>query len=354
MQLRRSRAGDPATDLVGSDQRERWDRFVGDACGGVLMQSWGWGELKRRHGWRVMRIMAAETATGEPVGALQVLHRPLAPGGFGWAYAPRGPALRSPADQSVAAALVARAGRELRRPRVMALRLDPEWNKDDPAAAALRRALGLRPARYDIQHRDTWLVDLAAGEEAVLASLPASTRRNIRIAERSGVLVGRERTSAAVAEFYQLHLATVQRQGFTTRPCSYYEAACDELQAGVFTARHQGTPLASAIAVAFGSRLIYLYGGTSTAAPQVRAPYALHWAVIRWGLARGCSVYDMWGVPRHFDPANPAHGYATFKTRWGGAQASHSGLLVAPLWPGLDPALRVAESLLLRRRPLLT
>ncbi len=343
-----------ATELVGPEGRARWDQFVGGRGGGVLMQSWGWGELRRSYGWWPLRILAVSPGSGDPLGALQVLGRPVGPAGVSWAYAPRGPALAPPAEIKVAAALLDRAARELRPRRVISLHLDPEWPADDPNWAAVRRGLRLRPARYDIQHRNTWLVDLRGGEDAVFRRLPPSTRRNIRIAERAGVRVEQAAGPGAVEGFYRLHLATVQRQGFTTRPSSYYERACEELRATVFTAVRLETPLAAAIAVAFGSRLIYLYGGTSTDQPQARASYALHWRIIRWGLEQGCTEYDMWGVPRRFDPDNPAHGYATFKTRWGGRQASHTGLMIAPLWGRLDPAIHLAESLALRRRPLLT
>jgi lipid II:glycine glycyltransferase (peptidoglycan interpeptide bridge formation enzyme) len=349
-----SRSRSLATELVGAGGRARWDGFVGDSCGGLLMQSWGWGELRRRYGWRPLRILALDPSSREPLGALQVLVKPIGPAGVGWAYAPRGPALPTADEVAVAAALLDRAAHELRRSRVISLHLDPEWPVDDPGWATVRRGLKLRPARYDIQHRNTWLVDLRGTEEEVFRRLPPSTRRNIRTAERAGVEVERAAGSPAVQGFYRLHLETVQRQGFTTRPASYYERACQELGAAVFTAARSGTPLASAIAVAFGRRLIYLYGGTSTDLPQARASYALHWQMIRWGLAQGCTQYDMWGVPKHFDPANPAHGYATFKTRWGGRQAAHTGLMLAPLWGPLDPAIHLAESLALRRRPLLT
>ena len=57
-----------------------WDEQV-SAAGGHVLQSWAWGELKSRFGWRVQRIAAA--------GALaQILFRPL-PGGMGTiAYVP--------------------------------------------------------------------------------------------------------------------------------------------------------------------------------------------------------------------------------------------------------------------------
>lgn len=318
------------------------------------MQSWGWGELRHRYGWSVLRLIAQWPGSATWVGAIQILHRSVAPFGLGWAYAPRGPVLISVHDIQPAAALLKRAAHELRRRRVFALRLDPEWPVADPAARELRGTLGLRSAHFDIQHRNSWEVELNFDPQVVSRALPPAARRNIRIAQRQGVLVDIQHSSEAVTTFYQLHLGTVKRQSFQTRPLEYYQQASESLRAEIFTARLQGEPLASAMVVALGPRLIYLYGGTSTAHPEARASYALHWAAIEWGIAQGCRVYDMWGMPRNFNAEDPAHGYATFKTRWGGRMVSNSGLLLAPVIPPADTLAHRLERWLLRRRPLLT
>ena len=332
--------------------RSAWDDFVTGSCHGILMQTWGWGELRRRAGWKVLRLVAESEAGW--LAAVQILYRNLLPGGLGWAYAPRGPALPTLAEPAAAERLLERARGELLRRRILALRLDPEWELNSPAAEALRRRLRLRPARFDIQHRQTWLVELRSSPQEAMAALPASTRRNIHISERAGVEVAGGQDPRDVDRFYQLHLETVRRQSFQTRPLAYYQAAVADLRASVFLAEQEGRALAGAIAIACGPRLIYLYGGTSTALPEARASYALHWAMIQWGIQQGCTEYDMWGVPRDFDRADPAHGYALFKTRWGGRLAAHSGLMLAPLLGHLDLPTHRLEAWLLRRRPLLT
>ena len=162
-----------------------------------------------------------------------------------------------------------------------------------------------------------------------------------------------ETTAEAVSSFYQLHMDTVGRKQLHSRPLSYYQAAAEELGATIFIASYQGQPLAAGLTVAFGRRLVHLYGGTSTAVPRAHASYAMQWAMMRWGIEQGCSIYDMWGVPRRFDRADPAHGYAKFKTKWSGRLGSYSGLMIAPVLGPLDPLVHGLEALLLRRRPLL-
>ncbi|MGH7611558.1 MAG: lipid II:glycine glycyltransferase FemX [Candidatus Dormibacteria bacterium] len=344
---------EPRVHAVGEAQRAEWDRFVSEQVHGNLLQSYGWGELRRRQSWSVLRLAALDPNEARWVGAIQVLRQPLPLfRRWSWGYAPQGPVLASVAEVEGCRALLRSAGRWLRRSGAIQLKCDPEWPVG-AAAEHLRRACGLRPARFDVQQRDTWLVDLAPDSPTTLAGLPSSTRRNIRLAQRAGVEVVRTTEPEAVATFYALHLQTVERQHFTTRPQAYYRGVLEELGASVFVAQLRGEPLAAAIAVTFGPRLIYLFGGTSAAAPEARASYALHWAMIEWGIEADCALYDMWGIPRRFDSSRPDHGYALFKTRWGGRAAHYGGLLIAPLLGPLDPLVHGLEAVALRRRPLL-
>ncbi len=326
---------------------------MGGPGGGNLLQSWGWGAFKAAQGWRPHRWIAQDPAAGDWLAACQVLVRPIA-GGLAYGYCPRGPALAAPGDAEAAAALLRTAANELRRERVLRLQCDPEWPVGDADTHRLLVRCRLRELGFDVQHRQTWLVDLPGDATALMARLPSTARRNVRLAERSGVVVERSEGGTALEAFVPLYEATAARQGYVGRPAWYLRGLVAALGASVFVARLDGEPVAGAIVVAFGPRCCYLFGGTHAAAAAARPGYALHHAIMRWGLAQGCSIYDMWGVPRRFDPADPAHGYATFKTRWGGRLASHTGLLEVPLWGPLDPALRAAERLVLRRRPLLT
>jgi len=338
---------------VAGDAQSRWDGYVSEQETGNLLQAWGWGELRRRYGWRVLRLAATRGRGDLWVGAIQVLQQRVGPGGLSWGYAPQGPVLSSLDDVEAGQVLLGAAARNLRRHRGFQLKCDPEWPVSSEAAARLRSKCRLRPAKFDVQHRQTWLVDLRGGLEAVSARIPSATRYCIRVSEREGVRVSADRSAESVAAFYALHMETVGRKQLHSRPLGYYQAVAEELGATVFIASYRGQPLAGGLTVAFGRRLVHLFGGTSTAVPRAHASYALQWAMIQWGIEQGCTIYDMWGVPRRFDRANPDHGYAKFKTKWSGRLGSYSGLMLAPVLGPLDPAVHRVEALLLRHRPLL-
>jgi len=342
----------PATEA----DRPAWDAFALGEAGGNLLQTWGWAELKREYGWAVDRFVAEDG--GGLAGVLHLLTR-RGTGGIGFAYAPRGPAVRDcTAGAPAALALIGAARGAARGRRALVLKLDPEWRIDDPAAADLIGRAGLRDSPYDVQHRKTWLVSLDGGEEAVLARVKASTRHHVRKAERSGVSVEVRSDLEAVDVFHPLFAQTVERSGFTGRDAGYHRAVVRHLGAScpvaILLARVEGEAVAGMIAVAAGSRLVYLFGGSSLRHARLQPAYLLHWEAIRWGLAHGCGVYDMWGVPNHEDPEAPGAGYYEFKRRWNGEVVRHHRCQELQLWPAFGPLPRLAERLALRGRPLLT
>jgi len=336
--------------------RQRWDEFVLGRCGGCLLQTWGWGELRRRHGWAVDRLLAIED--GAVRGAMQVQSR-AGPGPFGLAYAARGPAVTEPArDSAFAVALIEQARAVARQRRALLLKLDPEWTVDDPAAGRIFAATRARPSWYDIQHRLTYLVDLGGGADAVLSRIKSSTRHHIRRAEREGVEVSIDTDPAAVATFHPLYLETARRSGVVSRDAGYHRALVEcvspSCPVAILVARVGGEPAAAMIAVAAGPRLIYLFGGSTPRHARQHPSYLMHWQAILWGLEYGCATYDMWGVPNHEDPHAPGAGYYEFKTRWNGRVVRHHRCHEVRPWPVLGPLPRLAERVALRKRPLLT
>jgi peptidoglycan pentaglycine glycine transferase (the first glycine) len=350
-------AGSRVVPAVEED-RKRWDGFVLGPAGGILLQTWAWAELKREQGWRVDRLLASDGA-GAVAGVLALLTRPGPGGAVGFAYAPRGPAV-GPGDDGVtpAVGLIEAAIRLARRRRALVLKLDPEWGPADPAAAAIRTATGLRDSPYDVQHRLTYAVDLSGGPGAVLERVKASTRRHIRRAQAGGVSIEIRHDPEAADVFHPLLLATVRRNGFVARDLGYHRAVLRHLPqscpVATLIARVGGTAVSGMVAVAAGPRLIYLFGGSSLEHAGLQPTYLLHWRAIEWGIAHGCRMYDMWGVPNHEDPTAPGAGYYEFKRRWNGEVLRHLRCQDAPLWPRLGALPRAAERIALRGRPLLT
>ena len=280
---------------VAFEGQSAWDGQMA-AAGGHVLQSWAWGELKARFGWRVHRLAAA--------GALaQVLFRPL-PGGLGTiAYVPKGPVL----DYSDAASLKALldAIRPVaRQERAICLKIEPD-QEDDPALVGRLRALGFRPSPQEIQPRRTILVDLASDPEDLLLRMKQKTRYNIRLSARKGVAV-RAGSEADLASFYQLMQATARRDGFGIHTEAYYRAAHQLFvpsgQGRLLLAEYKGQLLAGLVVLGMGGggrcdTACYMYGASSDEHRNLMPTYLLQWEAMLWAKEQGCRSYDLWGVP---------------------------------------------------------
>jgi peptidoglycan pentaglycine glycine transferase (the first glycine) len=325
--------------LTACDDASAWDAFVSQAADGSVLQSWAWGSLKSRYGWSVTRYLW--TDAGRVLAAASVLRRAL-PGGLALHYAPRGPVLNGDGErwpsfwQALRDRLAADGG--------TVLKVDPEWTSPEQRAAL--EATGAMPSRHPIQHQATMVVDISGGDEALMR-LKESTRRNIRAGAKSGIAVEASEASAAMDNFYELLRETGERERFAIRSQAYYQDLLalfrERGQAAVYLARHGEELLAGAVMLVYGSKLIYLFGGTRTSARDLKPGYLLHWRAIEDGQRRGCTTYDMWGVPLNPKPAERGYGYYVFKSRFNGEMIRFIGLYDLPVNRAAAITIRLAE-----------
>jgi peptidoglycan pentaglycine glycine transferase (the first glycine) len=326
-------------ELTTCEDASAWDAFVSRARDGSILQAWAWGSLKSRYGWRVQRYFWIDE--GRPVAAASVLRRRL-PGGLALDYAPRGPVLDGGLDRwpafwpALRERLAAEGG--------TVLKVDPEWTTDGE-----RRALeqtGALPSRHPIQHQATMLVDISGGDDALMR-LKESTRRNIRAGVREGVTVEASEASAAMDSFYELLSETATREHFAIRAAAYYQDLLalfrERGQVAVYLARKGDRLLAGAVMLFFGARLIYLYGGTRSDARDLKPGYLLHWRAIEDAQRRGCTLYDMWGIPVDPQPGQRGYGYYVFKSRFNGRPVRFIGIYDLPVNRAATLTIRLAE-----------
>jgi len=280
--------------LEQPDEQLAWDELVAATPRGHLLQSWAWGELKARFGWRVRRVSSG--------GALaQVLFRSL-PGGLGSiAYVPKGP-LVDFGDAGTCRALLDAIRSLARKERAICLKIEPDL-EDAPALAGRLQALGFHPSSQVIQPRRTILVDLSADRDELLQRMKQKTRYNVRLAARRGVTVcaGSE---ADLLSFYDLMETTAQRDGFGIHTRAYYEAAHQLFVAAgrgqLLLAEYEGRLLAGL--VVFGlcggsGTACYMYGASSDEHRNLMPTYLLQWEAMLWAREHGFREYDLWGVP---------------------------------------------------------
>ncbi len=284
-----------------------WKQYVDQHPDAHLLQTAEWGELKSAFGWDVVRVIC------DDYGA-QVLFRRLAVG-FSVAYMPK--PLFDPAVLPIRfwedLALVCR------QKRAIFLKLEPDgWGRGTPSSPQVLGGLKFRESRFNIQPPRTLVVDLGGSEDEVLDRMKQKCRYNIRLAEKKAVTV---RPWDDIDGFYRLMQATGERDAFGVHSRDYYRRAYDLFHpignCELLVAEYGPQPIAALIVFKQGHRSWYLYGASNDVERNRMPTYLLQWEAMRWAKARGCTEYDLWGVPDEDEQTLEANFEARHDGLWG-------------------------------------
>ncbi len=306
-----------------------WDAFVASQPRAHALQLSAWGELKRAYGWGVERVALADD--GRIVAGAQLLFRPLPLRLGTMAYLAMGPYNTTSDD----AALWVAIDQCAKRRGAAFLKWEPgivEVGDPNPGFWAL----GFRESLQTVQPPRTILIDIADDDETILARMNQGTRRKIRQSQKSGVRYY-EADRADVDTFTRMMQTTGSRNRFGVHEPGYYEKAYDLFvprHAALILAEHEGDALAGIFVFAVGRTAWYFYGASSDVKRNLMATYGVQWAAIQWAKARGCTTYDLWGIPDEDEAILEAQfesrsdglwGVYGFKRGWGGRVVRSQG-----------------------------
>lgn len=314
--------------LTTINDASQWNATLAALPGRHVLQTWEWGQFKRRWGWAPRYLLSPAHDA-----AALVLRRTISPLNLNLLYVPKGPAL----DYANAATVDRVLGDLIevaRRERAIFIKIDP----DLPAADQLiLRDRGWRFSAEQIQFRNTMLIDLTPAEDQLLAAMKPKTRYNVRLAEKKGVVI-RSGDLADLDRLYAMYAETAQRDGFIIRPLDYYRDAWGSfIQSGLgqpLLAEVDGDVVAGLILFHFADRAWYMYGMSRNMHREKMPNYLLQWAAMRWAKARGCIVYDLWGAPDELTEADSMWGVYKFKEGLGADFTPHVGAhdyVISPL-----------------------
>ena len=295
-----------------------WDGAVASMPNPHLLQSYRWGELQSRFGWRVVRHLLEVGDTTVPVSLLTT--PTLVPGSV-YGYVGKGPALAGPGIRTALDSLA-----DLARDHGLAfLTIEPEVDNGWLPPAPWRRGTAVQP-----QH--TSIIDLRPEPAAILAGLKPKTRYNVRLAERRGVSV---EPSDDIGAFAALAEMTSARHRIQLAREPYYRTLHDLMSPDggcrMYLARHEGKPLAGIMVVRFAGRATYLFGASAPYGRALMPAYLLHWHAIQEMRRLGDVEYDLWGLPPDDRPGHPWSGLWQFKSGWNGRLVTYAGAFDLPL-----------------------
>ncbi len=298
---------------AGSDS---WDESL-SKLGGHPLQSALWGSARRKvdriaeHRWRAF--------DGDRLILMARIEERGIPGLGRVAWIPKGPTWgggRSPEVERVFHAMLKDAG--------YCLVVTDRWVPTE----ATSFPEGPTPAQ-------TIWVDLTRGSDALWKALESKARHGVARARRDGIVSEPSGDRHDLEWFCSLCEETEEAKGF--RGPGSLDLMAELLKSGgehalgsLFVARVGNSRAAGALILRCGKTLHYFWGVTDRKFSR-GAGEALQWAIMEWGVAKGCWLYDLEGI----DPTgNP--GVFNFKKKLGGAIVTLEGKRSTPLsWRGV-------------------
>jgi lipid II:glycine glycyltransferase (peptidoglycan interpeptide bridge formation enzyme) len=301
------------------NDREQWNAFVEACPTGNITQTWEWAELGNHLGSAALRLGALEN--GELVGALLViveraplLRRP-------YLYAPRGPVVADPASPAHTA-LIAAARQQARKSGAFMIKVEPSVPDGDAAWLRALATAGFTRNPYATHPRRSWVLDITPDEETILAGMHEKWRYNVRLAGRKSVTVREGQSAADVETFYRIYRETAERDGIFIHGQQHY---ADFLRlygerdaAALLLAEYEGTPIAALIVARCGPVATYMFGASSNVERNRMPNHLLQFTAMKWGKARGCTLYDFRAIAEVLEPDEDMYSLYTYKRGFGG------------------------------------
>lgn len=329
------------------------------------LQSWEWGEFRKKTGIAVVRLGRYDGK--KLVETAQITIHPIPFTSWTIGYFPRG---HLPSPEMMEA--LVKMGKEQ---RCVFVKMEPNIQLINQSSNQLinQSTNRLLPSPHPLFTKYTFQLDITKSEEELLKGMHPKTRYNIKVAQKNGVMVQEDDAPVAFEEYLRLTFETTKRQKFYAHTETYHRLMWETLlSAGIahlFTARYEDRVpsqttlqvgkqhiLVTWIVFLFNDVLYYPYGASSDQFRNTMASNLMMWDVIRWGKAHGAKRFDMWGaLGPDPDPKDSWYGFHRFKQGYGAEHVAFLGsydLVIEPLWYKIYNAAHYLRQFYLRIRSL--
>jgi lipid II:glycine glycyltransferase (peptidoglycan interpeptide bridge formation enzyme) len=307
----------------------RWDDFVLAQPDAHHEQTSLWGNVRASTGWTVLRVVMEER--GVIVGGAQMLLRSFRRL-IRWAYVTYGPCIAGD-DPLVEEVLLTGIKNHLRHLGALYLIAILPYGAQRSAERMPARGF-IRPPRAiaPFYIRATLVIDTSKSDERLLSEMRASTRHQVRQGMRRGLtfVPGGE---ADLDTFWELMVALCARRKTTPNPShpDFFRELWKQFSPrgwiSLFLVKHQGKPVAAALAFPFGDWFRVWKIGWSGKHAELRPNQLLWWEMIRHARSKGFRHFDFVNVdlaqPADSSSADPpvplSDGPTGFKLGFGGS-----------------------------------
>jgi lipid II:glycine glycyltransferase (peptidoglycan interpeptide bridge formation enzyme) len=301
--------------------RSNWNAVLKE-LGGSMVQSWQWGEMLKRYGYTVERVLV-KGAEGAGLAEFTIEDQDHGP----TAHIQRGPVIAGE-WVPVARQLLNAVDEIAARHGAVSMIVEPDAPLPPDAAYEKLGFMAAPQPYYSLN--GTVRVPLL-DDSALLNQMRPGTRTKIRRGQKSGIRVIPHPTTdaKAMAIFYELLESTSRRKGFELEERSYYETTLSAFgeDSALLLAYLGDTPVAGVVVFCTLHEAISMFSATSTEHRVRGAADYLRYECMRWARERGCTRYDLFGISIDYltrsgegqkSNSGDQHTYTEFKIGFGG------------------------------------
>jgi len=273
------------------------------------LQSWEWGEARKKMGIEVLRI--GEFDKEKLVNVYQLTFHPIPNTKFKIGYLPRS----NFPSKDILNYLIDYD----KKHNVIFIKIEPDVLIENLKLKIENSRLTKSP--HPLFPEWTQTLNLTKLEDELLKNMKSKTRYNIRLAQKKGVVVKEMSNSQGFEIFAKLYFETCKRQKYFGHTQTYHKIIWNTLKnniAHILIAFYNNIPLAAYELFYFKNKFYYTYGGTSDEYRNLMASNLLMWEAIKLGKNLGAREFDMWGsLPPNYDQKNSWAGFTRFKEGYG-------------------------------------
>ncbi len=294
------------------DNKSEWDGFVMQNSDAFL-QVFEWGKFQEESSLRVFRISVKQDK--EIIAQAQITREAsLSKNYFYIAY---GPVFKSDIDEhqkKTALDVLLKKIQELAtKENSIFLRVEP--------ATKLCEIIGytIKSPPKRTQPQKTLVLDLTKSEEEILRNFSTTTRRNINLAKRHGVIIKKQNSYSP--DFYNLLKKTKSRQEFGVYPEDHYKKLFrvgENIKTELFLAEREGKIINSTIVISFNGKATTLHSGSDYDCRKFKGANLLKWEIILSAKKEGLKKLDFWGIDEKKWPS-----LTSFKKGFGGEETDY-------------------------------
>ena len=159
----------------------------------------------------------------------------------------------------------------------------------------------LKDLGYEFEYVPSLLINLSQGEESLWMSFVGRARRNVRKAEKNGLVASVVAPSQEwLQNYYRILIETFARQGsIVPHPLGFFQRIGELHKSGLIyciEVRIENSIGAAAIFVKDNSRMTFLSGAATKEGMRLAASSLVHWEAMKLGIRHGVIDYDMGGL----------------------------------------------------------